>query len=264
MPPLVLEWGRFRSLSLVVSASFLTYEVLSFAEISRRDFSILGKTLIMKQKTLAFLPLPSAHAWAQSLPPEGKEALVKESKMKSDHILEVRNLSITFNAEPVLQDVSFTLDAGDTLAVIGSNGAGKTTLFRALLDLIPYTGVITWQQGKTLGYVPQKLSLERSVPLTAREFFLLQSPSFWRPCATFIAHLRHELRLVGLGEEILDKPVGILSRGQFQRLLVSWAMLTHPEVLLFDEPTAGRVRPGPTIILLGVGLFLVSLLRVQQ
>jgi zinc transport system ATP-binding protein len=139
----------------------------------------------------------------------------------------------------VLQDLSFSLSRGDTLAVIGPNGAGKTTLFRALLGLVPYTGAISWQKGKTLGYVPQKLSLERSVPLTGREFFLLQSPSFWFPQPPFFSHLLHELRLVGLEEDILHKPVGELSSGQFQRLLVSWAMLNHPDVLLFDEPTAG-------------------------
>ena len=77
------------------------------------------------------------------------------------------------------------------------------------------------------------------MPLTGREFLLLQSPSFWFPHASFVAHVHHELRLVGLDEDILHKPVGALSSGQFQRLLVSWALLNHPHVLLFDEPTAG-------------------------
>jgi zinc transport system ATP-binding protein len=159
--------------------------------------------------------------------------------LKPDSILTVNNLSVSFDGEPVLRDLSFSLSMGDTLGVIGPNGAGKTTLFRALLDLVPYTGAISWRKGKTLGYVPQKLALERSVPLTGREFFLLQSPSFWFPRPSFFSHVLHELRLVGLEEEILDKPVGTLSSGQFQRLLVSWAMLNHPAVLLFDEPTAG-------------------------
>jgi zinc transport system ATP-binding protein len=214
-------------------------DVPSFADSRLRDFSILRKIETTKQKTPDFLLPLLTYAWAQSLLTQGKEAGGQEANMKADPILEVRHLSVTLNAEPVLQDVSFTLGAGETLAVIGPNGAGKTTLFRALLGLLPYTGVITWQKGKTLGYVPQKLSLERLVPLTGREFLLLQCPSFWRPHTTFFAHLHHELRLVGLEEEILDKPVGVLSRGQFQRLLVSWATLNHPEVLLFDEPTAG-------------------------
>jgi zinc transport system ATP-binding protein len=159
--------------------------------------------------------------------------------MKPDGILDVRHLSVRFNAEPVLQDISFTVNRGDSLAVIGPNGSGKTTLFRALLGLVRYDGDIVWQQGQQIGYVPQKLTLDRVVPLTVTEFFLLQSPRFWCPPAAFLAHLPHELRVVGLDESILHKPVGELSSGQFQRLLVSWALLTHPDVLLFDEPTAG-------------------------
>jgi zinc transport system ATP-binding protein len=159
--------------------------------------------------------------------------------MKINSILEVHQLSVRFNAEPVLQDISFTVNHGDILAVIGPNGSGKTTLFRALLGLIRYEGEVVWQPGQQIGYVPQKLALDRSVPLTVTEFLLLQSPRFWLPAAAFLAHLPHELRIVGLDESILHQPVGELSSGQFQRLLVSWAMLNHPDVLLFDEPTAG-------------------------
>lgn len=159
--------------------------------------------------------------------------------MKTDSILDVRHLSVRFNAEPVLQDISFTVNRGDILAVIGPNGSGKTTLFRALLGLVRYEGDIVWQPGQQIGYVPQKLTLDRLVPLTVSEFFLLQSPRFWLPPAAFLARLPHELRVVGLDDSILHKPVGDLSSGQFQRLLVSWALLSHPDVLLFDEPTAG-------------------------
>ena len=59
------------------------------------------------------------------------------------------------------------------------------------------------------------------------------------PDRVFLAHLQHELSLVGLGKEILAKPLSELSGGQMQRILISWAMLNHPDILLFDEPTAG-------------------------
>jgi ABC-type Mn2+/Zn2+ transport system ATPase subunit len=159
--------------------------------------------------------------------------------MKTDCILDVRHLSVRFNAELVLQDISFTVNRGDMLAIIGPNGSGKTTLFRALLGLVRHEGEIIWQHGQQIGYVPQKLTLDRFVPLTVSEFLLLQSPRFWLPAAAFLAHLPHELRIVGLDESILPRLVGELSSGQLQRLLVSWAMLNHPEILLFDEPTAG-------------------------
>lgn len=159
--------------------------------------------------------------------------------MKNDLVLDVYNLSVTLDNTEILHDISFSVKKGEALAIIGPNGAGKTVLFRALLGLVPYTGTIKWREDIRIGYVPQKFFVDRGTPLTAEEFFLLQSPRFWMPKQSFIKHLHHELSLVGLSADILRRPVSELSGGQFQRLLVSWAMLGHPDVLLFDEPTAG-------------------------
>jgi len=154
-------------------------------------------------------------------------------------ILKVKDLSVAFDAQKVLSDISFTLQQGEAVAVIGPNGAGKTVLFRALLGLVPYMGTIQWQKDLKIGYVPQKLSIEKATPITVKEFFLLKAPRFWVPPKPFLEHLDHELSLVGLAREILNHTVSELSGGQLQRLLISWAMLEHPDVLLFDEPTAG-------------------------
>lgn len=154
-------------------------------------------------------------------------------------ILDVKNLSVTVDSEEILRDISFQVKRGEALAIIGPNGAGKTMLFRALLGLIPYQGVIVWEKNIRIGYVPQKFFIEKGMPFSVEEFFLLQADRFWLPRKDFIDHLEHELRLVGLPRDILLKSLGELSGGQLQRLLISWAMLTHPDVLLFDEPTAG-------------------------
>jgi zinc transport system ATP-binding protein len=77
------------------------------------------------------------------------------------------------------------------------------------------------------------------VPLTVREFFLLKANRFWFPDQRFLDHLSHELSLVGLSQEVLNRPLGGLSGGQLQRLLIAWTMVDHPEVMLFDEPTTG-------------------------
>jgi zinc transport system ATP-binding protein len=159
--------------------------------------------------------------------------------MADDIALTVTNLSVALDGVQILRDVSFTLRQGDALAVIGPNGAGKTVLFRALLGLVPHTGIVSWRPGAKIRYVPQRFSVDRSAPITVLEFFLLQSPSFWRPRAEFVSHLDHELTLVGLDRSVLRKNLGDLSGGQTQRLLIAWAMLQHPEVLLLDEPTAG-------------------------
>jgi zinc transport system ATP-binding protein len=159
--------------------------------------------------------------------------------MADDIALTVSNLSVVLDGIPILRDISFTVKQGEALAVIGPNGAGKTVLFRALLGLLPHTGTVSWRQGAKIGYVPQRFSVDSSAPITAMEFFLLQSRSFWRPSAEFVNHLDHELTLVGLERSVLQKNLGELSGGQTQRLLIAWAMLRHPGVLLLDEPTAG-------------------------
>lgn len=158
--------------------------------------------------------------------------------MGPETILAVENLSVTIDGAPILRDVSLTLRQSEALAVIGPNGAGKTVLFRALLGLLPSSGTIQWREGLKIGYVPQRFAVDPSAPITAKEFFLLQSANFWRPNAAFIEHLDCELTLMGLDRSVLSKSLGELSGGETQRLLMAWAMLQHPGVLLLDEPTA--------------------------
>lgn len=155
-------------------------------------------------------------------------------------VLEVKDLSISFeDKEPVIKGISFSVENGDVLAIIGPNGAGKTVLFRALMGLIPYDGEINWAKDVKLGYVPQKLPENIHLPLTVREFFILKSKKFLFKDNPLLQSVVHELKSVGLGEEILSRKLAHLSRGQFQRVLIAWAILGHPNVLLFDEPTAG-------------------------
>jgi zinc transport system ATP-binding protein len=159
--------------------------------------------------------------------------------MRDETILKVQDVSVTLDGVQVIRNVSFSVKQGEAVAVIGPNGAGKTVLFRALLGLLPHTGTVSWRPGAKIGYVPQRFSIDRSAPITAMEFFLLQSPSFWHPSADFLSHLDHELALMALERSVLQKNLGELSGGETQRLLIAWAMLQHPDVLLLDEPTAG-------------------------
>jgi zinc transport system ATP-binding protein len=158
--------------------------------------------------------------------------------MTGDTVLSVEDLSVTLDGLPVLQNVSFTLKQGEAFAVIGPNGAGKTVLFRALLGQVPYSGVVRWQPDVHIGYVPQRFSIDRSAPISAMEFFLLQSPNFWRPSAAFTSQLDQELELMGLDRRVLKKGLGELSGGETQRVLIASALLRKPSVLLLDEPTA--------------------------
>lgn len=88
---------------------------------------------------------------------------VRESSV--DTVLQVRHLSIHFGSTPILSDLTFRVARGRSLAVIGPNGAGKTVLIRALIGAIPCQGTIHWVPGTRIGYVPQKLDLERDLPI---------------------------------------------------------------------------------------------------
>jgi zinc transport system ATP-binding protein len=153
-------------------------------------------------------------------------------------VLEVSDLAIRFGSAVVFHGLSFSVPAGSSLAVIGPNGAGKTVLFKALVGSLPYEGRVRWAPGVRIGYVPQRLDLDRDLPITGHD--LLRAKAGVTQGAGDIADAT---AAVGLGAE-LDRRIGALSGGQFQRLLVAMAMVGHPNVLLLDEPTAGIDEPG--------------------
>ena len=155
--------------------------------------------------------------------------------------LSVHNLSVTLEGQVVLKDVSFEIYPGESLAIIGPNGSGKTTLFRALIGSIPHTGEVHWGPGARLGYVPQKLDIERNLPLSLGDFLKSRSSGYE---AVNQSQIEESLSLVHLSKFFLKRPIGELSGGQFQRALVAFALLGNPTLLLLDEPTAGIDLPG--------------------
>ena len=84
-------------------------------------------------------------------------------------VLEVSGLTIGFGGLRVIDDLSFTVNDGECLAIIGPSGSGKTVLFRALIGAVPYQGAIRWAADARIGYVPQKLDIERDLPLTGAD-----------------------------------------------------------------------------------------------
>jgi len=147
-------------------------------------------------------------------------------------MLTVENLNVAFDGVPVITDLSFEVKAGEVLVILGPNGAGKTTLLRALLGLVPYTGTIRWAT-EDISYLPPQELLERRglPPLSIEEFFRFKAVSR--------AQIVRIFEGVGLDPALLTRGYGALSTGQFQRMIIAWALVDEPSVLLFDEPTSG-------------------------
>jgi len=154
------------------------------------------------------------------------------------HILDVEDLFIGFGQLEVIRDLTFSVERGSSLAIIGPNGSGKTVLFKALVGSLPFRGRVRWAPGVRIGYVPQKLDLERDLPLTGLDLLRAKAR-----VTRSVEDIGGTSRDVGLDHEV-SKPIGALSGGQFQRLLLALALVGRPSVLLLDEPTAGVDQPG--------------------
>lgn len=160
------------------------------------------------------------------------------------YALEVEHLTVHFEGaeRPAVDDVSFALAPGQMVMLIGPNGSGKTTLLRAILGLTPSGGLVkVYGQPirdayALIGYVPQHLRFDPSLPLTGREMLHMPLQALPRKARRLPFEWAVDtFRLASF----LDQPVGTVSGGQLKRLLLARAMLRQPRLVLLDEPEAG-------------------------
>jgi zinc transport system ATP-binding protein len=168
----------------------------------------------------------------------------------SVEVIHAEALSFRYNSALVLEDVTFSVPAGEFLGIVGPNGSGKTTLIKLALGLVPASGgkvslfgaePPNFREWRRVGYVPQKATnVNPNFPATVREIVglgLLSSKPFpKRMSRADDGAVARALDSMGIGS-IADKLIGELSGGQQQRTLIARALVNNPELLILDEPT---------------------------
>ena len=150
----------------------------------------------------------------------------------SEPLIRLQQVSVGFRQESVLENVQLTVNAGEIVTLIGPNGAGKTTLVRAVLGLLKPDSGSVWRKPRLrIGYMPQKLTVDPTLPLSVLRFLRLV-PGVDRHTA--LAALAE----VG-AEQVIDSPLQNISGGELQRVLLARALLREPELLVLDEPVQG-------------------------
>ena len=151
-------------------------------------------------------------------------------------LIEAENLSVTRRGKEILSDAGVRVRAGEIVTLIGPNGAGKTTVVRIVLGLMKADrGEVFRRPGLVVGYMPQRLHIDPTLPLTVGRFLDLGAE---RGRARTPDQTARVLEEVGAGT-IMDTPLEAVSGGEFQRVLLARALLRNPDLLVLDEPSQG-------------------------
>lgn len=142
-------------------------------------------------------------------------------------LIELKNIGLKIDGKQIIDGISLQLKRGKITTLIGPNGGGKTSLARIMLGIIkPTSGSVMAMSQLKIGYMPQKLNLEKNIPISARDFVELENGKIDQKLAT-------RLNV----EKILDKQIHDLSGGQLQKILFLRALSGKPDLLVLDEPT---------------------------
>jgi ABC-type Mn2+/Zn2+ transport system ATPase subunit len=173
---------------------------------------------------------------------------LKETNACGLHCTKINNISVNIGGQEILKNVSIHVHCGQLTVIIGRNGAGKSTLLKAILGEVEHTGNIVFMDMKDnkakkikIGYVPQKLNVEKHMPTTVYDMFASCTsdiPVFLKKDKKLYKEIKEQLNLFG-ADSLIDKSIGDLSGGELQRVLLAIATKPIPNLLILDEPVSG-------------------------
>lgn len=159
------------------------------------------------------------------------------------HAIDISKLSYYYGDVCALENIDLKINKRDFLGIIGPNGGGKTTLMKIMLGFLkPQNGKVEVNSDKALGYVPQITSFDKNFPIKVIDVVLMgklegRANLFHRYSASEKTEAKDILENLGI-IHLADRQIGQLSGGQLQKVLIARALITNPEILLLDEPTA--------------------------
>jgi zinc transport system ATP-binding protein len=157
---------------------------------------------------------------------------VSENGTGSQALISLTDIMFRRGEDTILDGVTLSVNHNEIVTMIGPNGAGKSTLVKTALGLVrPDSGNIVVKPGLRIGYVPQSVNLDQSLPVSVKRFLELRTPARNEEAVEALEH-------VG-ARQLLDKHLANVSGGEMRRILLARALLTNPELLILDEPTSG-------------------------
>ena len=162
--------------------------------------------------------------------------------------IQIKNLNLVLSGNEILENINLTVKAGEIHCLVGPNGGGKTSLLRCVLGQMPFTGSIemNYEKEKVIGYVPQVLDFERTLPITVEDFMAMTyqtKPCFFGISKKYKEEVDNLLTKLGVIEK-KKRLLGNLSGGERQRVLLAQALFPKPNLLILDEPLTGIDKAG--------------------
>lgn len=163
--------------------------------------------------------------------------------MKKDILIQAEHIYHAYHQNQVLQDLSLNIHRNEIITLIGPNGAGKSTLVKLLLKLErPNQGKVKHHTDLTVGFMPQKITVDPTLPMTAERFLQLGLKSKDAESLLYLKQISDELNI----QVLLKTPIQSISGGEMQRMLLARALINQPNLLVLDEPVQGVDIQGQT------------------